>query len=161
MYRHLRYKEKTFKEVHALKLFNCKDPKNFQLWALFWLNRTWNLLVELNGISATFGKRCLYPSTSSSESATHLSRAVSEASPTTCRFWMGTSFCPAENSARLQSAAHRSMLLHPLDFWYSTGPDWSSVVSASWTLKVSTIAKIFYLLKSGVQWSLDEGLHWS
>lgn len=50
---------------------------------------TWNLLVELKGISQTLGKRSRYPMALPSVSSENLSSAVSDASPITMRWKRG------------------------------------------------------------------------
>lgn len=73
---------------------------------------TWYLLVELNGISATFlflSRICL---TDPQESSMHFSRADSEASPATSLFRIGRESWPALNTALLHRDATRARATH-------------------------------------------------
>merc|ERR1719264_2202148 len=95
---------------------------------------TWNLLVELNGISQIFLFLALYSITLPLLSSVHLRIAASEASPLTSLFRMLTSLWPPLNSALLQRQATRSRVFQPGAFLSKPDPDWSSEVSASWIL---------------------------
>merc|ERR1719264_1700121 len=92
---------------------------------------TWNLLVELNGISQSFLFFDLYSITLPLLSSVHLRIAASEASPLTSFFRTLTFSWPPLNSALLQRQATRSRRPHPGAFLSKPVPDWSSDVSAS------------------------------
>ena len=72
-----------------------------------------HLLVELKGISTTFGFFCLIDSTEPIINSQHLRSADSEASPAVLRLRIGPS-SPARNTARLQRAAMRPRFLQVL-----------------------------------------------
>merc|ERR550519_2013577 len=95
---------------------------------------TWNLFVELKGISTSFLFFALYSITLPLVSSVHLRMAASEASPFTSFFRMLTCCCPPLNSALLHSIATRSSVFQPAAFLSKEAPDWSSDVSASWIL---------------------------
>lgn len=69
-----------------------------------WID-SWNLFVELNGISDTFLCACRYFTIPPSVNSVNFSNAISDASPVQSRRKIGVSSCWALNSARLHSAA--------------------------------------------------------
>lgn len=84
--------------------------------------QTWYLLVELNGISATFLFLSLILLTEPQDSSIHLSKADSEASPATSLFRMGKVSCPALNWALLHSAATRARDTHVTELLSNEAP---------------------------------------
>lgn len=108
---------------------------------------TWYLLVELNGISATFLFLSLISLTDPQESSMHFRRADSEASPATSLFRIGRVSWPALNTALLHRAATRARHTHVTEVLSKDAP---AEEKSAWKWIKKSFGKpasLLYLLK--------------